>query len=236
MPLFPAQANIGRFTGLLLFTVMLLFQITQFPEREDWNPLLLCRWTLIFILFFLFWLAYVIRKPAKGLASNWLEVVHPLLCAGLPFIVTMTPHLTYTLAKHTMDPLVISLYNTWVAPLVQMDEGQMWAGYAIALIGEIITVVGMLSLRGNFSIFTEVRELVTSGLYRYTRHPLYLGEMISVIGFMVVVPGIVSLVAGTAFLILQYLRAIREEKKLSLHFQEYEEYKQQTGRIFPKIR
>ncbi len=58
--------------------------------------------------------------------------------------------------------------------------GVEWSGPAtvLAALGAGITLGGMASLGRSFAVLPGVRELRTGGLYRFVRHPIYLGEAI----------------------------------------------------------
>src|ERR1700704_240325 len=52
----------------------------------------------------------------------------------------------------------------------------------LATIGLAYAVWGLAYLRRSFSIVPEARLLVTGGPYAFSRHPVYLGEIITAIG------------------------------------------------------
>lgn len=45
--------------------------------------------------------------------------------------------------------------------------------FILRLVPFTVAVLGFVSLRRNFSVATEVRGLVTTGIYKYIRHPIY---------------------------------------------------------------
>lgn len=59
-------------------------------------------------------------------------------------------------------------------------HGQPWTPPAIAAagIGAGIAVLGLASLGRSFAVLPGVRRLQTRGLYRFVRHPIYLGELL----------------------------------------------------------
>lgn len=87
----------------------------------------------------------------------------------------------------------------------------------------------------------EIREghsLVTEGVYRRIRHPMYAAHWLWGIAQALLLQ---NWVAGPAFLVpfvpLYFLRVAREERMLLEHFgEEYRRYMERTGRIIPRLR
>lgn len=217
----------GRAGGLTVFTVMLGLQFYHFP-REIWS-LSFIRWFLITFLFILFFSAYIIRSKAKQNASGWIEILLPLFCASLPILLIWIPQFVYK-----YGPLQLNNHDIWQRSIRVYTDNYVIHGLIIMAIGELITVIGMMSLKRSFSILTEVRNLVTTGIYRYIRHPLYCGEMLSVIGMMLLCPSIWMSIGGSLFLSFQAFRAKVEERKLTKEYPEYVNFKKATGFLWPK--
>ena len=92
----------------------------------------------------------------------------------------------------------------------------------------------------NWSISLEVREghrLVTGGIYRRIRHPMYLGLLLHSAGLAAAVP---NWIAGPSYLAtfvpLLALRLRPEERMMREEFgAEYETYAARTNRLLPGI-
>lgn len=91
----------------------------------------------------------------------------------------------------------------------------------------------------NMFFTNEVRvdkhwQLINTGLYKYIRHPSYLGAYLTMTGTSVLFEAWFSLLAGGIALWLIYFYRIRlEERLLLLHFGEsYQHYINKTKRIF----
>jgi protein-S-isoprenylcysteine O-methyltransferase Ste14 len=221
------QEPIGRWTGFVVFALVILRQLGFWPGSGDLGVEHV-RWLLVTFLFVLFWSAYWRRRPALALASRPVEILLPLVCSGLP------------LAQYPPEALIVALHaaagaaaNIVWRPLFEADPT---VGLAIMAAGEALTVAGMLTLGRSFSIFSEVRELRTSGLYRFVRHPLYLGEMIAVWGYVLAWPAPWSIACALVFTALQSWRARVEEGLLLAHHPAYAEYRQRVGFLLPRIR
>ncbi|MBF0198156.1 MAG: isoprenylcysteine carboxylmethyltransferase family protein [Planctomycetes bacterium] len=224
------QEKIGRICGMVLFSIMLLRQLYHFPAFNfGWVSFF--RWSLVTILFGLFLFAYIKRAPAKELATKWNDVLLPFFCAALPFAIISGPEIIVGFQEHLPQKVFDAIAMTF--PLLGKKVNH-W-GLLLMAFGEVITVIGMTSLKSSFSIATEARTLVTRGLYRYIRHPLYCGEILSVIGFALYFPCIWTIANALLFSILQLLRARNEENMLKRNFPYYEEYQKKTGFVTPKI-
>lgn len=78
--------------------------------------------------------------------------------------------------------------------------------------------------------------LVSGGPYRYVRHPIYLFQMVMLIGAFWLLPAGFSLALVVAHLICVLIKAADEEAYLLTTLgDEYRQYLARTGRLFPRI-
>ena len=104
----------------------------------------------------------------------------------------------------------------------------------IATFGLGYAVWGLAYLRRSFSIVPEARRLVTGGPYAFSRHPVYLGEIITAIGINLATAGWASALAVLYFVICELLRMRWEEGVLARAFpQEYPAYASRVPRYAP---
>jgi len=115
-------------------------------------------------------------------------------------------------------------------------------GALFSLIAIILMFLGFLSMGDSFRMgipdTTENRsqKLVTSGIFRHIRNPGFLGLDFAVCGTFFLAPGIVTLILMISTWIIFHLQILDEERYLlRVHGEKYIEYKQLTGRYFPKI-
>lgn len=82
----------------------------------------------------------------------------------------------------------------------------------------------------------EDHELVTSGPYRWVRHPIYTGALLAFVGTTLAFGRLGGLVA-IAIMLVVFLRKIGlEEKMLDRHFGErYAEYRRKTKALIPLL-
>jgi protein-S-isoprenylcysteine O-methyltransferase Ste14 len=104
----------------------------------------------------------------------------------------------------------------------------------IATAGLAYSVWGLAYLRRSFSIIPEARRLVTGGPYSLSRHPVYLGEIVTAIGISIATAGWLGGLAIVYFVTCELLRIRFEERVLSQAFpDEYPVYARRVSRYFP---
>jgi protein-S-isoprenylcysteine O-methyltransferase Ste14 len=147
-----------------------------------------------------------------------------LVCAWLGFFVPLI-----WLASPVLS---FAEYPLGIVPLV--------AGVVCFVIGLWLFYRSHADLGTNWSITLEIREqhrLITHGVYRRIRHPMYLALMLYSAGHALVIP---NWVAGPsnliAFTILFALRVSAEEKMMVEQFgDEYAAYTARTKRLVPGV-
>lgn len=103
--------------------------------------------------------------------------------------------------------------------------------------GSLVTFVGVLLIVvGWREVFRARDGLATQGIYRYVRHPQYLGILLVTAGWLVHWPTIPGLVMWPILVILYYRLSVREDKYLATTFgEEYAAYAAKTPRLFPRV-
>lgn len=109
------------------------------------------------------------------------------------------------------------------------------ATVAISAAGLAIVIAGKLTLGRSFGLMPANRGVVSSGVYRIVRHPIYMGYLLTHGAFLAANPGvwnIAALVAADAALLL---RAVCEEQTLAKDVR-YRAYQQQVRwRVCPGV-
>ena len=112
-------------------------------------------------------------------------------------------------------------------------------GLALFIIGLIIMLVGQLTLSRNYSgtvVIREDHQLITNGIYRFTRNPMYLGLIMVVTGLPVYVASLYGFLTMLVLIPIILNRIRLEEKLLTEAFQDvYQNYKKTTKRLIPFI-
>ena len=134
--------------------------------------------------------------------------------------------------------LGLQLLGLSLFPFPYTMAGQC-VGLVMASIGVVISVMGRHELGVNWAHGGEYQvknnqELVTTGIYRYIRHPIYLGVMLAYGGGQIVAGSYLSIVFLILFTYSSIVQAQKEEKLLLHHFgQKYEDYMQKTKILIP---
>ena len=83
----------------------------------------------------------------------------------------------------------------------------------------------------------ENQTLITDGMYRHIRHPIYAFSMLLMLCTMVIVPTLPMLAFGAIQIGLWLLKARNEERHLlASHGEAYARYLASTGRFVPRLR
>jgi protein-S-isoprenylcysteine O-methyltransferase Ste14 len=105
--------------------------------------------------------------------------------------------------------------------------------------GVILIIWGLGALRTNFAFSVSPQEgskLVTTGPYRWMRHPLYTAFLIEAAGISVVMASwFVGLMAALVWGLLVYRTRIEEEKLIERYGNQYRLYMESAGRFFPRL-
>ena len=183
-----------------------------------------------------------------------------ILLANVVLVVIRAPHgrrsRTVRVVRSRKGPLeTVLLMIAWAAFFLQL----IWivapvfafADYPLQplpfVAGVLALAVGLwlfhrahADLGTNWSITLEVREqhqLITRGVYRWVRHPMYLALLIFALGQVLVVPNwLVGPSYLVAMVLLIALRLGPEERMMREEFgQEYEAYLATTKRLLPGV-
>lgn len=139
-----------------------------------------------------------------------------------------------------LSPFVYLINPVWMAwSKIGLPEAIRWLGIGI----------GVLCVAGIYWLFSSIgsgitpvsatrreHKLVTNGIYRYVRHPLYTIGSSLFISFGMMADNWFIILLGTLAFIVMAIRTPKEEANLIEKFgDEYSEYMKQTGRFLPKL-
>ncbi len=136
-------------------------------------------------------------------------------------------------------PKLAALVGFWLAgllillPPVRLSLPMSLLSLGLTLGGTVASIYVAAVLGRCFSVFAQARGLVCNGPYRFIRHPLYLVELITVLGLMLQFEMPWSLLVGLAAIVAQVPRMHYEEQVLSATYPEYRAYMKRTARLVP---
>ena len=128
-----------------------------------------------------------------------------------------------------IDALGLSLMQ----PVTQPDAAALALSFTLA--GTLLAFWSVWHLGRNFSLLPQARQLVTTGPYRYVRHPIYLGGLLITLGEVWLRFSVVAVALNILFIAAQVVRLRYEEGILGRAFPEYAEYRRRTSALIPGI-
>ncbi len=110
-------------------------------------------------------------------------------------------------------------------------------GIALMIVGSIILGLGFLFLGENLTVFpipsSERHALITTGIYRLVRHPIYSGVTFACFGWALWWgSGLGMILCGVLFVWFDF-KARSEEKWLLENFSEYAAYRARVKKLIP---
>ena len=130
----------------------------------------------------------------------------------------------------------IALAGTWAGLMfIPVDSADNVIFFGLQCLGLIIAIVGIASLNRSFGIVPALRGVKTGGLYKFIRHPVYLGYLISYAAIALQNPHLWNAAVLIGITLLDILR-IRAEEKFMSQDENYAEYMQQVKyRLLPRV-
>ena len=124
----------------------------------------------------------------------------------------------------------------------QLEIGYISIGCALflAIVGLIITVIGQQQMGSSWRAIvakSKSTQLITHGLFKYSRNPVYMGTLILFFSVVILFPHILMLICFLfAYLSIELFVRFDEEPHLrEVHGEDYESYCKRVNRFFPKV-
>ncbi|UWU17008.1 methyltransferase family protein [Rhizobium sullae] len=139
-----------------------------------------------------------------------------------------------------IEPRLSALAGTFglmvliVLPRGTVGPELLIAATVLMLVGAALSIYCLFWLGRSFSVMATARKLVTSGPYAIVRHPLYLAEAFSAVGFLIANWSLAALLVGTAHFVFQFRRMFNEERVLRSTFPEYPGYASRVPMFIPR--
>lgn len=188
------------------------------------------------------------------------EVVgtHPYFGGDWPFVANVAARVSVLMflillaVLHASRRRPVRKYETWRPKIIALlglsftflllllhraTPDALWNSVSavLILIGDTLCILAVLDLGRSLSIMPEARKLVTDGLYRRIRHPLYLAEEIAVLGIFLQFRSWQALAIVAVHFYFQIRRMGWEEGILAGEFPDYTEYQRRSHRLVPGL-
>jgi protein-S-isoprenylcysteine O-methyltransferase Ste14 len=108
--------------------------------------------------------------------------------------------------------------------------------WLLILVGSMVIISGLVSLRWKAAAPSVKDTLVASGIYTHIRHPLYSGMLLQLLGLALWLPQRSVLVACMIGILWVMLQARLEEFDLLQRLPAYRDYMQRVPRFVPKFK
>ncbi|GAA3458648.1 isoprenylcysteine carboxylmethyltransferase family protein [Saccharothrix longispora] len=114
-----------------------------------------------------------------------------------------------------------------------------WTGLVLVALGLVVMAATAATLRRGLTpspLPNDHAVLRTTGPYRFVRHPMYTGLLITALGWTLASPGPVRACALLALAVLLGVKARWEETRLVRRFPDYPAYARRVPRLVPGFR
>jgi protein-S-isoprenylcysteine O-methyltransferase Ste14 len=173
----------------------------------------------------------------QGIVRN--AIREDMLYFAIPALLVFTAGLAVS-ARDGYDGLTAALWNLVRQPRnVYLLSVPNIVGLALFVVGLTIAIIAVGTL-GRFYSSTLVtrkdHQLITHGIYQFTRHPIYLGVIIGCFGVPMYASSLYGFLTMSALIPILLNRIRLEERMLTEEFGDaYRTYAETTSRLIPFI-
>ncbi|MGH3465577.1 MAG: methyltransferase family protein [Kribbellaceae bacterium] len=154
--------------------------------------------------------AYLRRGPAKATSRSITAHAAAITATLIPFVFPLLTSSPVTIGRALVADILLVIGTAW----------SVWS---------------LRSLGRNLSVIAQAREVAEHGPYRWVRHPLYTGEILSSLGLAVAAGTIAAAGIWITLVALQVYRARREEQILIGTLPTYVAYRARTAALLPGL-
>lgn len=148
------------------------------------------------------------------------------------------PAITTSRVTLALAAAPVATFLPFAMPFVATGTGSggtLVLGNTLLVLGLVWSVWSVKCLDRSLSMVPQARVLVDHGPYSVVRHPLYLGEIVAMLGLALTLGGPVPLVLWLTLVGLQCYRATQEESLLTTFLPGYLAYRDRTARVLPGL-
>jgi protein-S-isoprenylcysteine O-methyltransferase Ste14 len=109
-----------------------------------------------------------------------------------------------------------------------------YIGFALVSVGFIMGILALIAMKNSRRVgirYEQKTDLITNGIYKFSRNPYFLSYNVLMFGFLLIFPSIFLLIPYV-FLVLLFHQMILEEESYieNMHGEEYLNYKRKVKR------
>jgi protein-S-isoprenylcysteine O-methyltransferase Ste14 len=150
---------------------------------------------------------------------------------GLYFKITLLAMFVYVFA-FAFSP---NWYNSFLAIKYMDNLPFKYFGLGLLAFALIWTIIGQNDMRNSWRIGIDAEtktELITSGLFKFSRNPIFFGMIISLVGLFLTTPNaLTGLFLILGYVLIQVQIRLEEEYLTKQHGRNYLNYKQKVRRF-----
>ncbi len=109
-----------------------------------------------------------------------------------------------------------------------------YIGLTIVSFGFILGILALIAMKNSWRVgikYDQKTDLVTTGIYRFSRNPYFFSYDILIFGYILIFPSIILIVLYLTLAIIFHNMILEEEKYLqSVHGDSYIDYKRKVNR------
>jgi protein-S-isoprenylcysteine O-methyltransferase Ste14 len=204
-------AMVPAVAGLLLLQAEDLAHEVSHGSMDGWPAWLAWLGTGLSCVFYalIIW-CYLRRCPASATSRSVTAHAAGITATWAPFAISLLPRVPVTAGRQLAADLLLA-------------GGTAWAVWSLRSLGR------------NLSVLAQARAVADRGPYRFVRHPLYTGELVSTLGLALAAGTPVAFACWLGLVGLQVYRALREEQVLLQALPGYRIYRSRTAALLPGI-
>ncbi len=133
------------------------------------------------------------------------------------------------------------VYGAWGPQALGAWTAPSWMtalGWALLAAGSLVDVVAQKQMGASFRIGVDDRPtaLVTGGLYRLVRNPIFSGLLMAMLGVVLIVPCAWTVMGYVSVVLMVAIQVrLEEQHLLRLHSEAYAQYAAGVGRFVPGL-
>ena len=193
----------------------------KYPIEENMPYLWLA--LLVLVIFYGIYFAKMLAQRRQGIQTRQIGRVKEKSVHIVELLMSIA-----TLAAPVIQ--ILSIIFGWN----HMPANVRFTGFCIGMLGDIIFLASVLCMKDSWRAGIPDKDrttLVTTGIYRYSRNPAFLGFDFMYVGLLLMYFNLSMLVVSAFAIIMLHLQILQEERYLTENYGEsYREYRKHVFR------